>query len=323
MKTKTIIFIAIICVLAVAAVGLYVVYEERGNKILELQNDVLNHETIENSLSENVAEQEKQIESLTADVSSRDSKIGELENSLSEALAKVDTTTADLAEKAETIQTLNADIEAKSSQIETLTSEADTAKESIRKLEEDVAAKAEAIEKLEAEAAEKEKILQELNENIAGKEQAIEELKGEISNLQTLVNRYAGNQEPSTGKAEDAAAVQRPKVTMEIGTKELAKPETVSVVITVANEGTEAIKAPELLYPDSNPVKEFSTDALAAGETRTWEGEWAVTQKELELGKVTFILRYTISDGPAGEDGKPTEKNHKLNFSKAIKYTGK
>ena len=47
-----------------------------------------------------------------------------------------------------------------------------------------------------------------------------------------------------------------------------------------------------------------------------------MTQEELDAGKVTFSVRYSAYDGPAGDDGEPTLKAHKLNFSKDVTNLG-
>ena len=95
-------------------------------------------------------------------------------------------------------------------------------------------------------------------------------------------------------------------------------PEEVTVSIDVRNAGDEDFPgAVELYYPDLTQVEEFGSPALAAGSSRSWEGKWKVTQKELEEGVIAFYVRYPVKDEATGE---LTTKAKKLSFK--ISYTG-
>ena len=404
MKTKSILVWVLICVLAVAAVGLYTGYEEQQKKIRTLENTIIDHETMGDFLSSGLEEKEKQIgeltdtleekdrkiqdlkddleekgqlvtalesdakkyeeriNSLTADVSARtstigelettvaekdskigeleaavsekdgkiadleaavsekDNKSGELEGSVSAAQEQINSLSTDLADKSKSIETLNADIQNKDSQIEELTAEAASTKETIQNLETELKGKEETVVRLETQLTEKEKTIKELNDSIAEKDKTIEGLEVKNQNLQTLLNTFAQNQDQNKESAEtNGMASLPPKVTMDFDTNTLSEPGKIHVVITVTNAGEEDMNEPvTLYYPDDKKVEEFGDDGLPAGETRSWTGEWDVTQEQLDEGKVAFIIRYSIYDGEAGADGLPALRQHKTVFSKHI-----
>ena len=95
-------------------------------------------------------------------------------------------------------------------------------------------------------------------------------------------------------------------------------PEEITVSIDVRNAGDEDFPdAVELFYPDGTQVQEFGSPVLAAGSSRSWEGKWKVTQKELEDGVIAFYVRYPVKDEATGEI---SPKAKKLSFK--ISYTG-
>jgi len=113
------------------------------------------------------------------------------------------------------------------------------------------------------------------------------------------------------------------KVSMELSNNKFSAPKTITVNITVTNVGDGDIPGPVTLhYPSGKKVEDFGSPTLSVGSSKRWSGDWTVTQQELEAGKVTFSVRYSAYDGPIGEDGEPTLKSHKVNFSKKIYYTG-
>ena len=120
------------------------------------------------------------------------------------------------------------------------------------------------------------------------------------------------------------ALADRPiRVSMEFSKYKLSGPETITVSITVTNVGDGDLPAPvTLYYPDGTKIDGFGSPTLSAGASKRWTGEWAVTQEELNDGKVVFSVRYSVYDGPAGEDGEPTLQGHKLKFSKDITNLG-
>ena len=114
------------------------------------------------------------------------------------------------------------------------------------------------------------------------------------------------------------------KVSMELSSSKFSGPKTVTVSITVTNVGDGDLPGPvTLYYPDGNKIEEFGSPTLSVGSSKRWSGEWTVTQKELDAGKVTFTARYSAYDGPIGEDGEPTLQKRKINFSKKITVKGK
>jgi uncharacterized repeat protein (TIGR01451 family) len=113
------------------------------------------------------------------------------------------------------------------------------------------------------------------------------------------------------------------KVSMELSAYKFKGPQTIDVSITVTNVGDGDLPGPvTLYYPNGEKVDEFGSPTLTVGSSKRWTGEWKVTQAELDAGKVTFSVRYSAYDGPIGDDGEPTLKNHKVNFSKKITFLG-
>jgi len=113
------------------------------------------------------------------------------------------------------------------------------------------------------------------------------------------------------------------KVSMELSSNKFSAPKTITVNVTVTNVGDGDLPGPvTLYYPSGKKVEDFGSPTLSVGASKRWSGDWTVTQQELEAGKVTFSIRYSAYDGPIGEDGEPTLKNHKVNFSKKITYSG-
>lgn len=86
------------------------------------------------------------------------------------------------------------------------------------------------------------------------------------------------------------------------GNATLSGPGELTFSITVSNAGDEDMPGPvKLYYPDMTPVEEFGSPTLAAGNSKSWEGTWNVTQKELESGFVGFIVERTEVDPETGE----------------------
>ena len=94
-------------------------------------------------------------------------------------------------------------------------------------------------------------------------------------------------------------------------------PATVTVAITVSNAGEGDLPGPvTLYYPSGKQVEEFGSPTLTVGASRSWAGTWDVTQKELEAGKISFTVRYSVYD----DDGVLQNKANRINFT--IQYTG-
>ena len=112
------------------------------------------------------------------------------------------------------------------------------------------------------------------------------------------------------------------KVSMEFSKYKFSEPETVDVSITVTNVGDGDLPSPvTLYYPSGKKIEDFGSPTLSVGASKRWNGQWTITQDELNAGKVVFAVRYSIYDGPAGEDGEPTLQPHKVNLKKKITYT--
>ena len=120
-----------------------------------------------------------------------------------------------------------------------------------------------------------------------------------------------------------AFAADKPiTVSMELSKYKFSGPETVDVRISVANSGEGDMAKPvTLYYPDGTKVEDFGSPILKVGSRKSWSGSWTITQEQLDAGKVVFTVKYYSFDGPAGEDGEPTEQAHKLRFSKNITLT--
>ena len=93
--------------------------------------------------------------------------------------------------------------------------------------------------------------------------------------------------------------------------------------ITVNNVGDVDMPSPvTLYYPSGKKVEEFGSPTLAVGASKNWSGQWTVTQKELEAGKITFKIKYSVYSDEVDENGENTLVNKTKNFSKKIQYTG-
>lgn len=83
------------------------------------------------------------------------------------------------------------------------------------------------------------------------------------------------------------------KFNMELSSTAFAELETVTVSITVANVGESDLPGSVILYyPSGKLVEGFDSSTLTAGSSKSWKGPWAITQKELDEGKITFFVRY-------------------------------
>ena len=82
------------------------------------------------------------------------------------------------------------------------------------------------------------------------------------------------------------------KVSMELSETTFTEPKEVTVTIQVTNSGETDMPGPvTLYYPNGKQVEEFGSPTLAVGTSKTWSGTWAVTQSQLEAGKLTFKLK--------------------------------
>ena len=107
------------------------------------------------------------------------------------------------------------------------------------------------------------------------------------------------------------------KFNMELSSSKFTEPKTITVSITVTNVGESDLPGPvTLYYPSGKQVEEFGSPTLTVGASKNWSGPWTVTQKELEAGKISFIVRYTVYD----ENGELQTPG--IYVSKRIQYTG-
>ena len=115
-----------------------------------------------------------------------------------------------------------------------------------------------------------------------------------------------------------AALAEDPlKVSMGLETNQFSEPKEITISISVSNVGESDMPGPvTLYYPSGKQVEEFGNPTLSVGTTKSWKGKWKVTQAELEAGRITFKIKYTIYN----EDGELVNKTK--NFSKRITYTG-
>ena len=113
------------------------------------------------------------------------------------------------------------------------------------------------------------------------------------------------------------------KVSMELSTNKFTEPKTIKVSITVTNVGDGDMPSPvTLYYPSGKKVEEFGSPTLSVGASRNWSGDWTVTQEELEAGKITFKIRYSVYSDSTDEEGEPRLVGKTKNFSKKILYSG-
>ncbi len=123
--------------------------------------------------------------------------------------------------------------------------------------------------------------------------------------------------------ASAMAADDPMKVSMELSTNKFTEPKPIKVSITVTNVGDVDMPSPvTLYYPSGKKVEEFGSPTLAAGASKNWSGDWTVTQKELEAGKITFKIKYAVYSDEVDEAGNNTLVNKTKNFSKKIQYSG-
>ncbi len=111
-------------------------------------------------------------------------------------------------------------------------------------------------------------------------------------------------------------------VSMELSKNEFTGPDDVTVSIRVSNVGDDRMPGPVYLqYPDGKAVTGFGDGGaanLGLGGVETWTGNWRVTQRQLEAGRITFTVKYPVPDPT-----KENEVNYKSkNFSKNITFNG-
>ena len=115
----------------------------------------------------------------------------------------------------------------------------------------------------------------------------------------------------SAAGAETGAGDKYMKVTMQFSTKQVEAGDTIHVEIGLTNlTGDET---PAMLYdPGKKLITEFGKPVLKDGEGISWAGDWTVTEKQVEEGRITFAVRYYETN----ENGEMS--SHIKNFSKKI-----
>ena len=118
--------------------------------------------------------------------------------------------------------------------------------------------------------------------------------------------------------AASALAADDPlKISMGLETNKFTGPKEITVSISVSNVGESDLPGPvTLYYPSGKQVDEFGSPTLAVGTSKSWSGKWKVTQAELDAGRITFKVKYSIYN----EEGNLVNKTK--NFSKKIIYSG-
>ena len=107
------------------------------------------------------------------------------------------------------------------------------------------------------------------------------------------------------------------KISMALSANKFSEPTEITVSITITNAGEGDMPGPvTLYYPNGNQVEEFGSPTLTVGNSASWSGKWKVTKTQLESGRITFKIKYSIYN----DDGELVNKTK--SFSKAITYTG-
>ena len=88
---------------------------------------------------------------------------------------------------------------------------------------------------------------------------------------------------------------------MSVDPTSLKEPGEVTVKIDIENQGEEDITSPLTLYDADNKLLTAAFDGgslarLNAGESRSWEGKWRVSQAHLDAGRIAFNLRLNTED---------------------------
>ena len=110
-------------------------------------------------------------------------------------------------------------------------------------------------------------------------------------------------------------------VRMELSKNEFTGTDDVTVSIRVSNVGADRMPGPVYLYyPDGKTVTSFGDGGavvLDIGESKTWTGPWRVTQKQLESGRISFMVKYPVPDGSGNINYKTKYYNKAITFNGA------
>lgn len=108
------------------------------------------------------------------------------------------------------------------------------------------------------------------------------------------------------GLTSAAMAAEEPiTMKMDLSSTRFSGPAEVTVNISVSNTTDEDMPGPlALYYPNGKMISEFGTPTLTAGQTKTWQGTWTVTEEQIKAGKVLFAVQYSY----LAEDGSVARK---------------
>ena len=120
------------------------------------------------------------------------------------------------------------------------------------------------------------------------------------------------------GLASVALAADDPiTLNMDLSATRFSGPAEVAVTIRVTNTQDVDMPGPlALYYPNGHMIEDFGTPTLNAGQSKTWEGTWMVTEDQIKAGRVIFAVRYSI----LSPDGSVTTKQD--NYYVAIEDAG-
>ncbi len=85
------------------------------------------------------------------------------------------------------------------------------------------------------------------------------------------------------GLTSAAMAAEEPiTMKMDLSSTRFSGPAEVTVNISVSNTTDEDMPGPlALYYPNGKMISEFGTPTLTAGQTKTWQGTWTVTEEQI------------------------------------------
>ena len=109
----------------------------------------------------------------------------------------------------------------------------------------------------------------------------------------------------------EAAKGQVLRVQMIVSPTSLKKGDTVRAAVSLTNvSGKDFPGAMTLSDPNDRQITGFGEPVLKDGESASWIGEWTVTEKDLEEGKLVFTVRYVVED----ENGETKKKMTRLGY---------
>lgn len=118
----------------------------------------------------------------------------------------------------------------------------------------------------------------------------------------------------------NASAQEGLNFTLAIDPSTMTKPGQVKVTVRLANSGQSDITTPLSLYDaDDKLVTDFfdggSLSTLKAGDVRTWEGNAAIKQPQLDAGKVIYTIKYSAIDQAGAVSGISVPAEATINYT--------